>query len=395
MKKIIAQFLFLMFLLPVSCAKRGFDGAADYMLSIQAPAPEEQENSIVFSTAEAELSASWNEAAYSMLKEVYAGESFVISPLCFQTVLSMILSGCTGETAGELRTFLRAGSLSNQAVQDFCNKYLRGLPALDLSITMRMLNALVYSNQYEVNKDFSQQMERLFYAPCVPMDFSKSEEVLEAVNDWCAQSTDGRVPSILSSVHPDDVSYLLGSILFKATLNRFFLEGNTAEDNFYISGDKNVKVQMMHAIKKSFLYGEETDYRYVSIPVGEQGAFNLTIVLPQEGKSLDTVLEQLGRRKTLLKGERSHGEISLPRYKISTGIVLNDLLKGSGVRKAFTPSADYTLLRGGKPYFYIGEVRQNAVFSIDENGIDAAAITMTSIRSCVYIFTTSSSSVIC
>ena len=107
----------------------------DYMASVVVPTPSDKWSNLGLNVKEESLANSWNSTAYSLLREVYSGSSIVISPLSLQTILSMTVSGTKGETARELRSFLCADQYSTQDIQLFCNKYLRGLPALDLSVS--------------------------------------------------------------------------------------------------------------------------------------------------------------------------------------------------------------------------------------------------------------------
>jgi len=67
-------------------------------------------------------------------------------------------------------------------------------------------------------------------------------------------------------------------------------------------------------------------------------------------------------------------EVFLPRFKVTSGMVLNDALQSLGMREAFTGSADFTGMsaRGG---LFISEVVHKAYVDVNEKGTEAAAAT--------------------
>lgn len=71
--------------------------------------------------------------------------------------------------------------------------------------------------------------------------------------------------------------------------------------------------------------------------------------------------------------------LRLPKFEISFDRTLNDILADMGLRSAFDPdSADFTGIgvpQSGNP-LYIDLVRQKAVIRVDEEGTEAAAVTM-------------------
>jgi serpin B len=70
--------------------------------------------------------------------------------------------------------------------------------------------------------------------------------------------------------------------------------------------------------------------------------------------------------------------VALPRFRFDTGIFsLREPLNGLGIRRAFSPQADFTGITGTAPVdgFWIADVVHRAFVDIDEHGTEAAAAT--------------------
>ena len=100
----------------------------------------------------------------------------------------------------------------------------------------------------------------------------------------------------------------------------------------------------------------------------------MTIFLPQEGKSIDDVLSQLNGSNWNFKGWKNEIDLKLPRIKTDTFLPLVDIMKELGMITAFSPWAEF-------PYFcnsevFISNMFQKAVIELDEDGTEAAAVTV-------------------
>lgn len=77
-----------------------------------------------------------------------------------------------------------------------------------------------------------------------------------------------------------------------------------------------------------------------------------------------------------LKGERIN--LHLPKFKIETSVVLNDILKKSGIIKAFDVfEAEFDKMFDAEDEFnmYIDSVLHKTYINVDEKGTEAAAVT--------------------
>ncbi len=65
----------------------------------------------------------------------------------------------------------------------------------------------------------------------------------------------------------------------------------------------------------------------------------------------------------------------MPRFELEYEILLNDVLSDLGMTEAFGPGADLSGINRDAP-LAISEVRQKAVVDVNEEGTEAAAVTV-------------------
>ena len=84
------------------------------------------------------------------------------------------------------------------------------------------------------------------------------------------------------------------------------------------------------------------------------------------------------RDKILPQFQDTEGTLALPRFKLDYGVTLNDPLKASGMRRAFTDDADFSAM-ADEPLL-VSEVKQKSFVEVNEEGTEAAAVTTVRMR---------------
>ena len=119
---------------------------------------------------------------------------------------------------------------------------------------------------------------------------------------------------------------------------------------------------------------EENDlYQAVNLPYGN-GAYNMRIFLPRESKTISDVLDALNGSNWHGRGYMHDVDLKLPRFETNSMIELVDVMSALGMPTAFTVYAEF-------PSFcnvpvYIGNMCQVAIIKLDEQGTEAAAVTV-------------------
>jgi serpin B len=310
--------------------------------------------------------------------------SIVCSPLSITYVLSMVNDGATGTTEQELEQTLGFHKGGIQAVNDYCKNLIDNLPHVDEKVQLNIANAIFVNDKYQLKKLFQQDMANYYDAKAEALDFS-SPLTLDRINGWCDEKTRGMIPNILEQVDPRTVSYLFNAIYFKADWASMFEKNETREEVF-TTPDGETRVPLMHQnVYMNYLRNDT--YAAVSIPYGN-GRWMMTVMLPEEGKTTADVISRLAASgwstdflKNPLREARGYEvDLKLPRFETAFdtddagGLI--ELLMGMGIRRAFDGNSAEIPNMCENGDLYISMMKQKAKIKVNEEGSEAAAVTI-------------------
>ena len=326
-----------------------------------------------------------------------SGKSFIYSPLSITYVLGMVNDAATGQTERELEQTLGFHEGGIQAVNDYCKNLIDNLPKVDKKVTLNIANAIFVNRHYRLKEQFQKDMQEDYDAQAETLDFS-SPETLGHINGWCDDKTNGMIPTTLDEVDPDMASYLLNAIYFKADWASKFDPKNTKTESF--NAEKgSIDLPMMHQ-NVLINYKENDTYTAIMMPYGDD-YWNMTVMLPKEGKTTDDVINYLaGTVYYKTEGDPESGyyvpyevDLKLPRFETmsdtedlarkdtdvpqESGLIT--LLKKMGIQLAFDPFCEEICNMCELPV-YISMMRQKAKIKVNEEGSEAAAVTVAGAR---------------
>jgi serpin B len=195
------------------------------------------------------------------------------------------------------------------------------------------------------------------------------------------------IPKILDDVDPMIVTYLLNAIYFKADWASKFDQKNTKTETF-TTEDGKTNLPMMH---QNVLINYMKNYIYsaVEIPYGN-GYWKMTVMLPEEGKTTNDIINRLAECG-FLEGHGFCGtmgdyysayevDLKLPRFDTNSdtndiGGGLIGLMQRMGIHRAFDGVFAEIPNMCELPV-YIEMMRQKAAIKVDEEGSEAAAVTV-------------------
>ena len=334
-----------------------------------------------------------NQFTLNFLKTVnevdQSGKSFIYSPLSITYVLSMVNDAATGKTEEELEQTLGFHKGGIKAVNDYCKKLIEGLPKVDNKVTLDIANAIFLNKDYTLKQQFLQDMQNYYNAKAETLDFS-SPQTLEHINGWCNDKTKGMIPKILDEVNPYTVSYLLNAIYFKADWASKFDPKNTKEETFTTEKGSTTLPMMHQNVLISYL--KTNTYSAVILPYGS-GLWNMTVMLPEESAAIDDLIKEVAQSSVVNNrgwcetgGNFFRGyevDLKLPRFEtasdtdeldVKNGLV--GLMKKMGIKLAF--DSDFAEIPNmcEDRNLYISMMRQKAKIKVNEEGSEAAAVTV-------------------
>ena len=335
-----------------------------------------------------------NQFTLNFLKTVnevdQSGKSFIYSPLSITYVLGMVNDAAIGETEKELEQTLGFHEGGIKAVNEYCKKLIDGLPKVDDKVTLNIANAIFVNKDYTLKQQFQQDTQTYYDATAESLDFS-SPQTLDHINGWCNKKTNGMIPTILDEVKPEMVSYLLNAIYFKADWASKFDQKNTKEETFHPEynylmdiNDNPIKLPLMHQ-NVLISYIKNDTYSAISLPYGNC-RYSMTVLLPEEGKTTYDVIAEMAKEgwKIGFTSLMSAYEVDLklPRFETSSDTDKLDIKDGlvglmqkMGIKLAFD-SHFAEIPNMCEVPVYIAMMRQKAKIKVNEDGSEAAAVTV-------------------
>lgn len=327
---------------------------------------------IELADGERKLIESNNDFAFNLFRKARGDKSKIISPLSITFALGMLNNAADGQTLKEINETLGFGEAGADGINAFCQKMLRESNDLDAK-TKALIANTIFVNEgmgYRLQQGFVDKANTYYNAEPQSRDFADGE-TMDVINQWANDHTMGMIPKVLDedSFDPNVVSYLLNALYFKGMWSDPFDKDLTQNESF--GGGE--EVPMMHKMGTDFQYTENDLYQAIRLPYGN-GAYRMDIFLPREDKTVGEVLETLNGSNWQFKGVWKEVDLKLPRFETETFQPLVDTMKDLGMPSAFTLAAEF-------PWFcntpvYISNMFQSAKIKLDEEGTEAAAVTV-------------------
>jgi len=305
------------------------------------------------------------------------------SPSSIHTALALAYAGAAGPTAAEMSGVLHYGCPPGELVRALGELVAQlnrpaltheNKPAYQLSVA----NAVWLARGYPFAPEYLATVADRFDAKLAELDFSQPASACEAINDWVANATRGRIPNLVTpGVVPATTRLILtNAIYFKSNWREQFSVERTQDDEFRLADGATVTVPMMYQVDR-FGYFETADLQGLELPYARNDLVML-ILLPREPGGLRALEEglvsgRLAAWREELKPTRV--EVSLPRFEFASSFQLAAVLQEMGLTAAFDPAAaDFSGITEAER-LAISEVLHKGFVAVDENGTEAAAAT--------------------
>ena len=303
-----------------------------------------------------------------------AQQQLFVSPFSTSLALSMLTNGANGMTEQELADALGFSGFSLEEINGYNRKLTTELTTQDQTSRISLANSLWLNEGFTALDSYRQTLSDNYDAEVQTVDFATA---LPAINGWCSEKTNGLIPEILESLEPDAAMVLMNALYFKGAWSEPFDPKATAQETFYNTDGTTTLVELMHHTG-TYNYLEQDGYQTARLPFGN-GAFSLTILLPDEGNDLADCLANLDEEKWQnldadLERVAAELDVKLPKFKTDSNNILNNTIKALGIQQAFSGSSDFSRL--SEQSIGINQIRQALSFSLDEKGTEAAATTV-------------------
>lgn len=304
-----------------------------------------------------------------------------VSPLSVSLALGMTLNGTAGETRTAMEQTLDLQGMTTDEINQSYQSLIQLLTSLDPTVTFEIANSIWTRLGFPVKQTFYDVNQNYFNSEVRELNFAH-DWAADTINGWVARKTHDRIDEIVEKpFDPMTIMFLINAIYFYGDWTyQFDVEGT--RDGLFNLDDGTTEPCRMMAQKVSVPYLVTDDFRMVTLPYGD-GYFNMAIILPKDdaGDVNDLIADFTQDTFDSWLSDLSSTEIDLlmPKFTLEWGSSLKDVLKAMGMEIAFTGAADFSELTDSAD-LYISDVLQKTFVKVDEEGTEAAAVTVVEIR---------------
>lgn len=330
---------------------------------------------IVLTKAQEEVRNGVNVFGVEMFRHLYAagkGRNLVYSPLGLSLSLSMAAQGAAGSTWTQFADVLNwSKDAAHEDVAQFYRTMISGLSDADPAVRFASSNSIWTAKGFSIQPEYKRSLSDFYAADSYTVDFS-AHGTLDMINDWVSNKTDGMIERMIESLNGKEQLLTFNALVFNGPWR---LEAEkVGKDRFYGRSGNSRKDYI--SFSDIFYFNDvHPDFVLFRLPYGN-GAFDLTVLLPNEDKSLDDIVAGLEPSffNTLSFGVRD-GEIRIPMFSVSwdgTEDVVKTALNDMGLVIPFQPNADFSGIHQG---IYITDVLQRTHIELTDKGTDLSSVT--------------------
>lgn len=291
-----------------------------------------------------------NQLASDIYGEMETEENVFFSPYSISVALSMLNLEADGETKAQIEDMLGIEDMDkwNKQVSEYIKKNDREGAVVETA------NGMWISKELELSKDAQKEvldpLKEFFEGEITQADMKRDrEKILEEINGWVSDHTDGMIDPFLEELPNGTVSMLINAVYFDGKWSMPFDEERTEKSTFYGS-EKEVEIDMM-AQEGTFFYLENEEYQAIQLPYGD-GSVVMNIVLPKDtDKPIEQWYKDLEKDQTEIWKELNEAEtadmevVKIPKFALECSIPdLDNIMKELGMTDAYSEEADFSRL---------------------------------------------------
>ncbi|CAH0715039.1 unnamed protein product, partial [Brenthis ino] len=310
----------------------------------------------------------------------------VISPFGIWTLLTGLALGANGKSQSQLTRALVLPRNKNKILKGYKNLTKSVLEPRTQKVKLENKNFVFLDKDFDISRDFENTLKSDFGAEVRNLDFKNSTAAAQVANGFIKES--GVTMSDVLRAEDFNVKGMLltNVISFEAPWSFPFNTSDTKPEDFYNEhGEKIGKVNMMYQLGEFSVTDVPSLQAYaLEMPYGSEGddKFSMLIILPHPKINVNEVYKRfttatLGDiceklQKDIAEFGINELYVKLPRFKISTNIILNGPLNRMGVFDIFNPyEANFNKIT--KENIYISSIVHKADIEVTEYGTKATA----------------------
>jgi len=305
-----------------------------------------------------------------------APNNLFISPYAIDMLLAMVYAGARGTTAQQMAKALQF-TQDQQSLHTALSQIQARLQSVQEKghITLHIANFLWPQQNTPFLASYTHLIRDQYGVTITPLDYIRPEKAREAINAWIDEKTNHKIHEIvpMGSLNPSARLVLTSAAYFKSDWAVPFGLGSTHTALFKVSQNEHIDVPMMH-LTSVFRHGEIEQAQILEIPYAGKD-LSMILILPHilDGLAdVEKVLNAENLNRWLGALEEKELELFLPRFEMSSSILLCPALNALGMTEAFTDEADFSGMNGFK-WLIISACLHKTLIHVDEARSEAAA----------------------
>ncbi len=326
---------------------------------------------------QAKLAAANSGFAFDLFQQIAHEQpdaNIFISPFSVSTVLQMLDNGAVGATKQEMDRVLHMDGLPADTLNAAAGGLDQSLNS-HTNVILELANAIWYQQGTRLKPEFVSVNREFFRAELGTVDFDRPQSA-QTINHWADKRTRGKIQDIVRWPFASATRMVLANaIYFKGKWETPFDGKETRPHAFHLAGgaEKQVPTMWRHG---HFAYQRGDGFQAVQLPYAGR-RLCMEVFLPDADSSLARLLARFNsasERSKMLEGFlEQDGTLALPRFKLEYDVRLNDSLQTLGIRLAFK-GGDFSAMSDEQ--LEVSEVKQKSYVEVNEEGTEAAAVTV-------------------
>lgn len=322
-----------------------------------------------------EFTASSTRFSFDFFKRAYnPAENAVLSPISIHSSLSMFYPLAGNQVSPDMQKYLNLPA-DKTAVVDNLSRFFA--TANSESSEALKLRSKVYHAEAQLNPEVLPLFQGKFGAEVESADFHQAEKVVQSVNRWVEDATDGLIKEFMETgdLRVDNDLLLLNVVVLNATWNEPFDPEYTQSTPFrFLNGEHDVPLMHTDGEFPYVLLPEHNCYA-VELPYMPETDLSMVVILPMKKLTLETIIRGLSLelyQALDAKLRTTKVGVAIPKFTMRKKLDAKELLKDMGLKSMFE-KLDLNILT--KDRSRIGEVQQTTFIKVDERGTEGAAAT--------------------
>lgn len=320
----------------------------------------------------ADNSASLGFSLYQNMAKEKSMENILFSPVVVANALGLVALGGKASTASQVKTLLNAAKVKDEQLHSGLAELLTEVSdPKTRNVTWKISNRLYGPSSVTFAEDFVKSSKKHYNCDSSKINFKDKKSAINAINEWAAKSTDGKLPEVTKDVEKTDGAMIINAMFFKPHWDEKFHHQMVDSRGFMVSRGFTVSVQMMH---RTGLYGflEDTANKLtiLSMPLAHKKS-SVLFLMPFQVESLERLEKMLSKKQLdswMGKLQQKAVAVSLPKVGMEVSHNLQKHLQKLGLTEAVDKAkADLSNI-SGKKNLYLSSVFHASAMEWDTAG---------------------------